>query len=146
MQCFRMREFIRIGSEEQVLAFRQAWLDRAKDFAGQLGLPYEIDIANDPFFGRAGRLVADSQREQKLKYELLIPVSSDDKPTACMSFNYHLDHFGEPFGIRQAGGQVAISGCVGFGLERLALALLRHHGVDPAHWPASVRSALRLDA
>lgn len=146
MQCFRIREFVRIGSNEQVLEFRQAWLDRAQGFVTELALPYTIDIAHDPFFGRAGRLMADSQREQRLKYELLIPVASDEKPTACMSFNYHLDHFGEPWNIRQADGRVAISGCVGFGLERLTLALFRHHGLDPAHWPAKVRSALQLDA
>jgi seryl-tRNA synthetase len=146
MQCFRVREFVRMGSNEQVLEFRQAWLDRAQGFVTELALPYTIDIAHDPFFGRAGRLMADSQREQRLKYELLIPVSNDDKPTACMSFNYHLDHFGEPWGIHQADGRVAISGCVGFGLERIALALFRHHGLDPAHWPEKTRSALRLDA
>ena len=67
MQCFRMREFVRMGSTEQVLEFRQAWLDRAQGFVTDLELPYTIDIANDPFFGRAGRLMADSQREQKLK-------------------------------------------------------------------------------
>jgi len=146
MQCFRVREFVRMGSNEQVLEFRQAWLDRAQGFVTELSLPYTIDIAHDPFFGRAGRLMADSQREQRLKYELLIPVANDAKPTACMSFNYHLDHFGEPWGIRQTDGAVAISGCVGFGLERIALALFRHHGFEPAHWPAKARAALRLDA
>jgi seryl-tRNA synthetase len=146
MQCFRVREFVRMGSNEQVLEFRQAWLDRAQGFINALALPYTIDIAHDPFFGRAGRLMADSQREQRLKYELLVPVANDSRPTACMSFNYHLDHFGEPWGIRQADGQVAISGCVGFGLERLTLALFRHHGLDPAQWPENVRTTLRLDS
>lgn len=146
MQCFRLREYVRIGSDDQVLQFRQTWLDRAQGFITELGLPFEIDVANDPFFGRAGRLMADSQREQRLKYELLVPVSRDDKPTACMSFNYHMDHFGAPWGIRQADGSVAISGCIGFGLERLALALFRHHGLDLAGWPAAVRTSLRLDA
>ena len=83
MQCFQVREFVRMGSAEQVLMFRQAWLDRAQGFAAALALPYKIDVAHDPFFGRAGRLLADSQREQRLKYELLIPVADDDKPTAC---------------------------------------------------------------
>jgi seryl-tRNA synthetase len=146
MQCFRMRGSVRIGSEAQVLEFRQTWLERAQRFAADLELPYTIDLANDPFFGRTGRLMADSQREQGLKYELLIPIASDDKPTACMSFNYHLDHFGDPWGIHQADGSVAVSACVGFGLERLALALFRHHGLHPAHWPPGVRAALRLDA
>ena len=146
MQCFQVREFVRMGSNEQVLEFRQAWLDRAQGFVTELALPYTIDIAHDPFFGRAGRLMADSQREQRLKYELLVPVANDDKPTACMSFNYHLDHFGEPWGIKQSDGKVAISGCVGFGLERIALALFRHHGLDPAQWPEKPRAALRFDA
>jgi seryl-tRNA synthetase len=146
MQCFRLHEFVRMGSNEQVLEFRQIWLDRAQGLVTELALPYTIDIAHDPFFGRAGRLMADSQREQRLKYELLIPVANDARPTACMSFNYHLDHFGEPWGIKQADGKVAISGCIGFGLERLALALFRHHGLDPAQWPAKVRAALRLEA
>lgn len=146
MQCFRVREFVRLGTNEHVLEFRQAWIDRAQSFINDLALPYTIDIAHDPFFGRAGRLMADSQREQKLKYELLVPVANDDKPTACMSFNYHLDHFGEPWNIRTSAGNVAYSGCVGFGLERLALALFRHHGMDPAAWPQKTRTALRLDA
>ena len=128
MQCFRVREFVRMGSNEQVLEFRQAWLDRAQGFVTELALPYTIDIAHDPFFGRAGRLMADSQREQRLKYELLIPVANDEKPTACMSFNYHLDHFGEPWGIHQADGKVAISGCVGFGLGA------HRAGVVPPSW------------
>jgi seryl-tRNA synthetase len=145
MQCFRVREFVRMGSTGQVLEFRQGWLDRAQGLVTALALPYTIDVAHDPFFGRAGRLMADSQREQRLKYELLIPVADGGKPTACMSFNYHLDHFGEPWNIRQADGRVAISGCVGFGLERLALALFRHHGLDPTRWPEKALAALRLD-
>jgi hypothetical protein len=37
---------------------------------------------------------------------------------------------------------MAHTGCVGFGLERLALALFKHHGLDVAGWPASVRGIL----
>jgi len=144
MQCFRVREFVRIGSAEQVREFREMWLDRAQAVAAELQLPFTVDLANDPFFGRAGRLMADSQRELRLKYELLVPVASDTKPTACMSFNDHLDHFGEAWDLRQADGSVARSGCVGFGLERIALALFRHHGFDTGAWPASLRAALQL--
>jgi seryl-tRNA synthetase len=146
MQSFRVREYVRIGTNEQVLAFRQLWFDRAQSVISDLALPHEIDVANDPFFGRSGRLMADSQRDQKLKYELLVPVSSDAKPTACMSFNYHLTHFGEAWDIQTSDGALAFSGCVGFGLERLALAMFRHHGLDPDAWPSPVRQALRLDA
>ncbi|MGU3417456.1 amino acid--[acyl-carrier-protein] ligase [Methylobacterium sp. D54C] len=142
MQLFRMREYVRMGSPEQVLAFREAWLERGTAMIRALGLPLAIDAANDPFFGRAGRMLANNQRAQGLKFELNVPVNSVDKPTACLSFNYHQDHFGSTWELRQADGEVAHTACVGFGLERITLALLRHHGLDLAAWPAAVRAEL----
>lgn len=142
MQLFRMREYVRMGSPEQVLAFRETWLERGTDMMRDLGLPLAIDVANDPFFGRAGRMLANNQRAQGLKFELNVPVNSHDKPTACLSFNYHQDHFGSTWELRQADGEVAHTACVGFGLERITLALLRHHGLDLAAWPEPVRAAL----
>jgi len=144
MQTFRVREFVRMGQDEQVLAFRQEWLDLAQQFIHDLELPFTIDAANDPFFGRAGRLMAESQREQGFKYELLVPINSEAKPTACVSFNYHVTHFAEAWQIELADGAQAFSGCVGFGLERLAIALFRHHGFDAATWPAGVQTSLQL--
>jgi len=140
LQLFRMREFVRIGTAEQVTSFRQAWLDRGQALIAGLGLPSRLDLANDPFFGRSGRMLANNQRDQGLKFELLIPISDDQRPTACLSFNYHQDHFGSLYGIRFADGSTAHSACVGFGLERVALALLRHHGPDPKAWPAAVQA------
>jgi len=142
MQMFRQREFVRIGSPEQVLAFRQDWLARGQALINRLELPFTLDLANDPFFGRGGKIMAIAQREQQLKFELLVPIASEVHPTACLSFNYHQDHFGQTFGIQEAGGEAAHTACVGFGLERVALALFRHHGLDIADWPASVREAL----
>lgn len=144
MQMFRMREYVRIGSPDQVLAFRQHWLDRVPEIAGALGLSAAVDLANDPFFGRTGRLKADSQREQGLKFEMLAQAGDQPKPTACMSFNYHQDLFGTLCGLRQADGAVAHTGCVGFGMERLTLALFHRHGLQTAAWPARVRAALDL--
>ena len=135
-----------IRDRYRLAAALQIWFERAQDFINELSLPYTIDIANDPFFGRSGRLMAESQRESKLKYEMLVAVNSEATPTACMSFNYHLNHFGEAWGIYLADGSEAHSGCVGLGLERIALALFKHHGLDSAAWPAKVRSTLRLAA
>ena len=142
MQLFRMREFVKIGTAEQVHAFRESWLMRGKAMIEQLGLPCDVDVANDPFFGRGGKMMANNQRDQGLKFELLIPVSSLEKPTACLSFNYHQDHFGQTWGLKFADGSTCHSACVGFGLERVALALFRHHGPDIEAWPASVRAVL----
>jgi len=142
MQMFRMREYVRAGTPEQVTSFRESWLERGRELIAEVGLPFEVDLANDPFFGRTGRIMAAGQREQGLKFELLVPINSAVSPTACLSFNYHQDHFGETWGIRTAAGEVAHTACVGFGLERVALALFKHHGLDVAAWPTGVRKAL----
>ena len=89
-------------------------------------------------------MMAVSQLEQALKFELLIPVRSADKPTACMSFNYHRDHFGVTWGLRDRGGEAAHTGCVAFGMDRLAVALFCIHGVEPTRWPAAAKRALGL--
>ncbi len=142
MQMFRMREYVCLGSPETVRNFRDMWIERGREVIATLGLPVAIDLANDPFFGRGGTLMARSQRDQALKYELLVPVSNPDKPTACLSFNYHMEHFGEIWDLRLLNGELAHTACVGFGFERLALALLRHHGFDPQRWPRETRKTL----
>jgi len=142
LQSFRMREYVCIGTPEQIDDFRRRWMTRAQDIAGQLGLTYRIEHASDAFFGRGGKLMAISQIEQALKFELLVPVRSAGEPTACMSFNYHRDHFGIAWNLRNAAGQVMHTGCVAFGMDRLALALFATHGLDLAGWPAPVRNAL----
>ena len=144
LQSFRMREYVRIGTPEEVDEFRRAWMARAPGFAKQLGLPWRIDTASDPFFGRGGMLMARSQVEQSLKFELLIPIHSSEEPTACMSFNYHRDHFGSTWNLKTEAGEVAHTGCVAFGIDRLALALFATHGIDMPLWPLSVRKALSL--
>jgi len=141
-QMFRMREFVRMGTPAQVTEFRAAWLERGESLIGELCLPFKLDIANDPFFGRTGKMLAVNQRDERLKFELLIAIESEQEPTACLSFNYHQDHFGKTFGLTTDTGSVAHTACVGFGHERVILALLKHHGTDVKAWPASVRKAL----
>ena len=131
-----------MGSPDQVLKFREQWMLRAPEFAELLGLQYQIDAASDPFFGRAGKLLAMTQVEQTLKFELLIPVRSERQATACMSFNYHRDHFGTTWGIETETGKVAHTGCVAFGIDRIGLALFAAHGLDLRNWPARTREAL----
>lgn len=142
LQSFRMREFIRVGKPDEVVTWRDAWLLRGLDLLRGLGLPAQSDLASDPFFGRAGKMMSANQVDQRLKFEILVPVISLEKPTAICSFNWHQDHFSSVFGIRTADGAVAHTACLGFGLERVALALIKTHGFDPATWPGAVRAQL----
>lgn len=142
LQAFRMREFIRVGTNDEVVDWRNTWLDRGLALLKSLRLPVSSDVASDPFFGRAGKIMANSQRDQRLKFEILCPVISLENPTAICSFNWHQDHFSGTFGITTADGEMASTACLGFGLERVTLALIKTHGFDPAAWPAEVRAQL----
>jgi seryl-tRNA synthetase len=144
MQIFRMHEYVRLGTPDEALEHRDFWLERGREVFDSVGLNVTAVVANDPFFGRGGKMQKAIQLEQNLKYEFVIPICSTAKPTAIGSCNYHLDHFGVAFGIKTHDGQIAHSACVGFGLERVALALFKTHGLDLARWPAEVRDVLDL--
>ena len=146
LQSFRMREFIRAGSPASVERWRDDWLGRGMAMLTSLGLAVQSDVANDPFFGRSGRMLAGSQRDQRLKFEIMAPVFSRVAPTAICSFNWHQEHFTRKFDVHRPQRAVAHTACLGFGLERVVLALLVAHGFDPAHWPSGVRALLRLDS
>ena len=138
MQCFHQREMVRLGSPDEVQAWRQAWCERGLALLRGLGLTAELDRASDPFFGRGGRMLAANQRAQALKFELLVPIAGDE-PTAVTSFNYHETHFAELYRIHDSAGEMAHTACLGFGQERVVLALLRTHGFEPQRWPDEVR-------
>jgi seryl-tRNA synthetase len=141
MQMFHQREIVRIGEPDTVLAWRNLWRERAIALLRDVGLDAQFAVATDPFFGRAGRMLAASQREQELKFEVVVPIAGPE-PTAVASFNYHQDHFTAAYGIEFEGGAVAHTACLGFGVERITLALFRAHGLDRQAWPDQVRSRL----
>jgi seryl-tRNA synthetase len=146
MQMFRMHEHVRAGEPDTIAAWRETWLGRAGTFIDALGLDdvARVEAASDPFFGRTGKLLAESQRAQRLKLEIVAPIASDHCHTAIISLNNHQDHFSALFGIATADGAVAHTSCIGFGLERITLALYRRHGFDRRRWPSRVRQVLDL--
>jgi seryl-tRNA synthetase len=142
MQAFHQHEFVYLGDPAGAVAHRDLWVERSLTVLSSLGLEVEAVVANDPFFGRAGRMLAVGQRDEGLKLEIVAPVASDEHLTAITSANCHLDHFGTPFGITTPDGETAHSACVGFGMERIVLALLRRHGLHLEAWPPAVRAQL----
>jgi seryl-tRNA synthetase len=147
LQTFHQREIVRIGEPETVLDWRDRWRDLSLELLRSVGLEATPDVASDPFFGRTGRLLARSQRAQELKFEVLVQIAGPE-PTAVASFNYHQEHFSEVYGLEMEGGaesdRTAHTACLGFGLERITLALFRTHGLDLDAWPVDVRERLTL--
>jgi seryl-tRNA synthetase len=142
MQSFRQHDLVYVGDATRATEHRDRWLQLGYDIFVELGLDVEIVVANDAFFGRVGRILASNQRSEALKYEIVTPINSSENPTAIASSNSHLDHFGQPFGILTAEGEVAHSCCFGFGLDRITLALLRTHGLRVEEWPRTIRDRL----
>ncbi len=140
-QIFHQHELVRIGEPEAVLRWRDEWAALGLELLRGLGLDAQLEDANDPFFGRRGRMLAAGQREQALKVELLVQIAGPE-PTAMASFNHHLDHFGSTYAIELADGGTAHTACLGFGHERIVLGLLRTHGLDRTAWPESVQGKL----
>ncbi|MER5214822.1 hypothetical protein ABT063_30790 [Streptomyces sp. NPDC002838] len=141
LRSFRMLEVVMVGPPAQCRSWRDAMLGRARDWLTALGLDHTAEVANDPFFGRAGILLGRAQLEEELKWELRAEVDRDVRQ-AVASFNYHKDHFGEAFSLVGPADERAHSSCAAFGLDRLALALTLRHGTNMDDWPADVRCLL----
>ena len=102
----------------------------------------EVQVSPDGRHANIRVVVRGNQKEQKLKFEVLVPVISAEDPTAVCSFNFHQEHFGSTFDIRTQDGNVANTACLGFGLERIVMALFKTHGFDTEKWPKETRQLL----
>lgn len=114
---FTMREMVLIGAPHQVSGFLEEWRQAAMGLARDLGLTAELQEAEDPFYGGAGRGRRLLQRLLGLKQELVVPHQGDW--LAVASFNDHRGFFGERLDITLRQAPVS-SACVAFGLERWA--------------------------
>ena len=140
---FTMREVIFAGPGKYVLDQRQRVVDESVALLDKWGLAYEIKSATDPFFIEDYAAMTAFQLAFDLKFEVLAPLPYKNKDLAIGSFNYHQDFFGRSFAIAGASGEPIHTSCVGFGLERVALAFLAQHGLDPKRWPAAIAKQIR---
>jgi seryl-tRNA synthetase len=140
---FTMREVVFVGPQEYVLAQRDSSIRMTDELLQEWGLGYEISTATDPFFIEQYSSQTAFQASFELKFEIRADLPYTPGKTAAIgSFNFHQDFFGRSLQITDAGsGDPVFTGCVGFGLERVAWAFLAQHGLDPAGWPAAVRTS-----
>src|SRR5438046_4386058 len=72
--AFRQREFVRIADATTAQAWFGEWQQTALAAIRSLGFDCRLATAADSFFGRGARLLADGQRQQSLKFEVLAPI------------------------------------------------------------------------
>ena len=135
---FTMREVIFVGSKDFVLANRETARQHMTKVFEKIGLAYRVESANDPFFIGEFRKQVAFQSAFQLKFEIRARLPFKDATLAVGSYNYHQDFFGRNLNITLPDGSPAHTGCVAFGLERIAYAFLAQYGLDPADWPAEV--------
>lgn len=123
---FSMREIVCIGTAEAVQSHLASCKQRVADFANAIGLPFEIQVASDPFYEPQG---------SRAVMQKLFPVKEEfvyGGTVAIASANFHRNFFGERCNIMTGDGKPAFSGCQAFGIERWLHALLDHFKQDVA--------------
>ena len=135
MWNFTMREVIFVGSKDFVLENRELARQRMSKVFEEIGLAYRVESANDPFFIGEFRKQAAFQSAFQLKFEIRAALPFKNSTLAVGSYNYHQDFFGRHLNISLPDGAPAHTGCVAFGLERMAYAYLAQFGLDPKKWP-----------
>jgi seryl-tRNA synthetase len=139
---FSMREIVFAGSAEVVHGRRPRVVEAVVSLMNEWDLGFRLESASDPFFATVRGTKALWQRTRDLKYEMLVDVGATAGTVAVGSLNFAGTLFGHAFGIRTREGEAATTACVGFGLERLVLALFSQHGFDPGRWPGAMREVV----
>ncbi len=140
---FTMREVIFVGPRDYVLHNRELGRERMHAFFEQIGLAYRVESANDPFFIGEFKKQAAFQSAFQLKFEIRAALPFKESTLAVGSYNYHQDFFGRSLNITLPDGSPVHTGCIAFGLERMAFAFLSQFGLQPDQWPEVVRKALQ---
>jgi seryl-tRNA synthetase len=140
---FTMREIIFIGHGDYVLEQRETGRQRMEKILEEIGLAYQVESANDPFFIGEFRKQAAFQSAFQLKYEIRASLPFSGKTLAVGSYNYHQDFFGRNLNITLPDDSPIHTGCIAFGLERIAYAFLAQYGLDKDQWPLAVREGVR---
>ncbi len=139
---FTMREVIFVGPKEFVLENREIARQRMQKVFAEIGLAYRVESANDPFFIGEFRKQVAFQSAFQLKYEIRARLPFKDSTLAVGSYNYHQDFFGRHLNITLPDGSPTHTGCVAFGLERIAFAFLAQFGFDTAKWPKVIKESI----
>ena len=142
MWNFTMREVIFVGAKDFVLKNSETGRQRMSGFFEEIGLAYIVESANDPFFIGEYKKQAAFQSAFQLKFEVRARLPFKDSTLAVGSYNYHQDFFGRSLNITLPDGSPAHTGCIAFGLERMAFAFLAQFGLDTGRWPEVVRKTM----
>lgn len=138
---FYMKEYVFVGTQEQVLENLEKGRGLWRYWIDKFGLCGKTETANDSFFAsnysklKLFQMLGDSKQELKM----LLPASGTE--CAVSSTNVHRTHFTKSHNIKSGSGY-CVSGCIAFGIERLAYSLLCQKGINPEKWDEATRKEI----
>ncbi|MFD0669977.1 amino acid--ACP ligase [Cohnella sp. GCM10027633] len=137
---FGMREVVFVGEAGFVEEERNWWMEEIGALFRELGLKGIMATANDPFYFSEDAMKSQHQKMANMKYELIVEDRRGNSYSIA-SFNNMSDSLCKPFSVVAPSGAAHHSGCVAFGIDRWAYALLTEYGTLD-EWPAGVRDVL----
>lgn len=143
LTTYWMREIIVFGQGNDVRDALDHMSQWTIDFLQSLDVSVDMVAANDPFFADSSAEKRIYQTAYDLKRELKLPVYGG-KRIAAASFNHHQSSILDKLDISSGDDGSIESGCAGWGIERVLLALVSRFGPDIAQWPSHTRQTLGL--
>jgi seryl-tRNA synthetase len=139
---FNMREIVLFGRPSWVHKTRLAIKTFSEEVFNNWQLAYAVETATDPFFPAGSQKKRHFQAMNQTKFEIKLTLPFKSQGISAVSVNNHMSTLTDSYAI--TGEKGLISSCVGFGLERLAFAILSQFGLDRSAWPSSLKNDLRL--
>lgn len=138
LRDYHVKEIVFLGDEDYVASKRNEAIDKVCLLLEEWELDGNISSSADPFVLPKMQKFKKIQKREKIKYEVQL-YYNEKETMAVASFNLHGGAFTHAFNIKLNGNKEAVTGCIGFGLERWVLCFLARHGEDVTHWPEKVR-------
>jgi hypothetical protein len=142
LRAFTQRDVVWVGQPRFVTEGRAKAEELIVQWAKDWGVVGTFETANDMFFTQDYAIKASFQRQQQAKKELRLSIPSENISISVFSSNFHAQTFGKAFNI-SAGGRLATSACVGWGIERWVYAIFSQFGLDVEKWPEGPREEFR---
>lgn len=142
LNSFTMREIIFIDEPDIVTHKLKEFSTILNDIFNKWDIYFIKMNATDPFFAgeMSNKKIYQSMLDLKNEYKFHLPYSN--KWLATTSINYHRDSILHGFDINT---DKLHSGCIAFGLERIALSLLSQFGTNIKEWPTNLTEDLEIN-
>lgn len=135
---FTIREIVFFGEYTFVQNVRNQIIEFGRELFEDLHISGYCCSANDIFFLAEGADMKIKMQKQ-LKFKMEFCAYTDMKQVMSVgSVNYHDGFFANNFGLTMKHTKHLVSGCAGFGLERLLFAFISQHGINPDKWPIKI--------